>query len=83
MVSWYSCAELHAAHLVKRASVGASTGCCCRLGLAYQLKRLKKRRQLRASWEADRIEMTLDWPLGAKGWNCKRETDQQSVRGSD
>lgn len=83
MVSWYSCAKLHAAHLVRRVNVGASTCCCYRLGLAFRLKRLKKRRQLQGSSEAGHTERTLDWSLVVKGWNCMRGTDPQSVQGSD
>lgn len=39
--------------------------------------------QLQGSWEADHTEMTPDWSLVVKGWNCRRGTDLLSVQGSD
>lgn len=70
------------AHWVRDVSVGALTWCWYWLAPAYQLKRMKKRRLSRGSWEVDHIGMTLGWSLVVKGWSCTRGSVLQNAQGS-
>ena len=79
----YSCAGPHGARLVRGVSEGASTWCWHWLAPACQLKRMKRKRLPQESLEVGHTEMTRDWSLVVKGWNCMRGNVLQSGQGSD
>ena len=64
-------------------SVGALAWWRCYLGPAWLLRRTKRMKLPRGSWEVGRTEKTLDWSLVGRGWSYRMANGLQSVLESD